>query len=392
VSGPAILALEDGTIFEGYAIGVPGRQVGEVCFNTSMTGYQEILTDPSYARQIVTLTYPHIGNVGANAADDESRQVFASGLVVRDLPPQTSSWRAEEGLTDYLRRNEVVALAGIDTRELVTHLRDNGAQRGVIAAGEGLDPDALVAEARAFPGLTGMDLAGEVTTPSSYPFTEGTWALDGGLPAATPAADLPYHVVALDYGCKRNILRLLVDRGCRVTVMPATASADEVLAAEPDGIFLSNGPGDPEPVTYAIDTLRGLLASEVPIFGICLGHQLLCLAEGARSSKLKFGHRGGNHPVKNHATGRVEITAQNHGFAVDAGTLSDALEVTHTSLFDGTLEGVRHRTRPAFSVQYHPEASPGPHDSQYLFDAFLASIRAHRGEEPEPAAAARREA
>jgi carbamoyl-phosphate synthase small subunit len=390
VSGPAILALEDGTIFEGYAIGAPGRQVGEVCFNTSMTGYQEILTDPSYARQIVTLTYPHIGNVGANSTDDESRRVFASGLVVRDLPPQTSSWRAEEGLTEYLQRNGVVALAGIDTRELVTHLRDNGAQRGVIAAGEGLDADALVAEARDFPGLTGMDLAGEVSTASSYPFTQGSWTLDGGLPGATPAEDLPYHVVALDYGCKRNILRLLVDRGCRVTVMPATATADEVLAAEPDGVFLSNGPGDPEPVTYAIEALRGLLDAGLPIFGICLGHQLLCLAEGARSSKLKFGHRGGNHPVKHHVSGRVEITAQNHGFAVDAESLPETLEVTHTSLFDGTLEGVRHRTKPAFSVQYHPEASPGPHDSQYLFDAFLAAIRDHRGEAA--ASSARREA
>ncbi|MEF8792247.1 glutamine-hydrolyzing carbamoyl-phosphate synthase small subunit [Thiohalorhabdus sp.] len=379
MSGSAILALEDGTIFEGYSIGVPGRSLGEVCFNTAMTGYQEILTDPSYARQIVTLTYPHIGSVGTNAADDESRQVFASGLVIRDLPPQASSWRAEEGLTDYLQRSEVVALAGIDTRDLVTHLRDHGAQRGVIAAGEALDADALVAEARGFPGLTGMDLAGEVTTPSSYPFTGGTWSLEGGLPGARAAEQLTYHVVALDYGCKRNILRLLVDRGCRVTVMPATATADEVLAAEPDGIFLSNGPGDPEPVTYAIDTLRALLDSDVPIFGICLGHQLLCLAEGARSSKLKFGHRGANHPVKNYATGVVEITAQNHGFAVDADTLPATLEVTHISLFDGTLEGVRHTTKPAFSVQYHPEASPGPHDSQYLFDAFLARIRDRRG-------------
>jgi carbamoyl-phosphate synthase small subunit len=390
VSGAAILALEDGTIFAGYSIGAPGRQVGEVCFNTAMTGYQEILTDPSYARQIVTLTYPHIGNVGANAADDESREVFASGLVVRDLPPQTSSWRAEEGLSDYLRRNQVVALAGIDTRQLVTHLRDHGAQRGVIAAGEGLDTDALVEEARAFPGLTGMDLAGEVTTPTSYPFAEGTWSLAAGLPGATAADELPYHVVALDYGCKRNILRLLVDRGCRVTVMPATATADEVLAAEPDGIFLSNGPGDPEPVAYAIDTLRALLDSGRPIFGICLGHQLLCLAEGARSRKLKFGHRGGNHPVKHHPSGRVEITAQNHGFAVDADSLPASLEVTHTSLFDGTLEGVRHRSKPAFSVQYHPEASPGPHDSQYLFDAFLDHIRAYCGESPDQAA--RREA
>ena len=390
MSGPAILALEDGTIFEGHSIGVPGRSTGEVCFNTAMTGYQEILTDPSYAQQLVTLTYPHIGSVGANVADDESRQVFAAGLVIRDLPPQTSSWRAEEGLTDYLQRNEAVALAGIDTRELVTHLRDHGAQRGIIAAGEDLDVDALVTEARGFSGLTGMDLAGEVTTPTSYPFTEGTWSLESGLPGATATEHLPYHVVALDYGCKRNILRLLVDRGCRVTVMPATATAEEVLAAEPDGIFLSNGPGDPEPVTYAVETLRHLLDSGVPIFGICLGHQLLCLAEGARSSKLKFGHRGANHPVKNHATGGVEITAQNHGFAVDADTLPGSLEVTHTSLFDGTLEGVRHTTKPAFSVQYHPEASPGPHDSHYLFDAFLARIRAFRGEEP--ASAGRRQA
>ncbi|KPV41763.1 carbamoyl phosphate synthase small subunit [Thiohalorhabdus denitrificans] len=390
VSGPAILALEDGTIFEGRSIGVPGKKVGEVCFNTSMTGYQEILTDPSYARQIVTLTYTHIGNVGANPEDDESREVFASGLVIRDLPVQTSSWRAAEGLTEYLRRNEVVAIAGLDTRKLVTHLRDRGAMRGVIAAGEELDPEALVAEARGFQGLTGMDLVEEVTTPHSYTYTQGTWDLEGGgMPAPRQPQELPYHVVALDYGCKRNILRLLVDRGCRVTVMPGTATAAEVLAAEPDGVFLSNGPGDPEPVTYAVETLRGLLDSDLPIFGICLGHQLLCLAEGARSQKLKFGHRGGNHPVKHHASGRVEITAQNHGFAVDPGTLPESLEVTHTSLFDGTLEGVRHRNRPAFTVQYHPEASPGPHDSKYLFDEFLALIRERRGEE---GTAARREA
>jgi len=381
VSGPAILALEDGTIFEGYAIGAPGRQAGEVCFNTSMTGYQEILTDPSYARQIVTLTYPHIGNTGATPEDDESRQIFAGGLVVRDLPRRTSSWRAAEGLQDYLRRNGVVALAGIDTRRLVTHLRDHGAQRGVVAAGEGLDPEALVAEAREFPGLTGMDLAGAVTTPHSYRFTTGSWTLDAGQPEPRLPEDQPYHVVALDYGCKRNILRLLVDRGCRVTVLPATASAEDVLAESPDGIFLSNGPGDPEPVTYATDTLRQLLQTGIPIFGICLGHQLLCLAEGARSHKLKFGHRGGNHPVRREGTHQVEITAQNHGFAVAADSLPDSLEVTHTSLFDGTLEGVRHREKPAFSVQYHPEASPGPHDSQYLFDQFLALIREYRGEE-----------
>ncbi|MFA9461668.1 glutamine-hydrolyzing carbamoyl-phosphate synthase small subunit [Thiohalorhabdus methylotrophus] len=391
MSGPAILALEDGTIFDGYSIGVPGRQVGEVCFNTSMTGYQEILTDPSYARQIVTLTYTHIGSTGANPEDDESREVFASGLVIRDLPMQTSSWRAAEGLTDYLCRNDVVAIAGIDTRKLVTHLRDQGAMRGVVAAGEDLDAEALVAEARGFHGLTGLDLAGEVSTPHSYSLTQGTWSLDqGGLPAPKQPDDLPFHVVALDYGCKQNILRLLVDRGCRVTVMPGTVTAEEVLAADPDGIFLSNGPGDPEPVTYAVEALRQLLASGVPIFGICLGHQLLCLAEGARSEKLKFGHRGGNHPVKNHESGRVEITAQNHGFAIDGDSLPEALEVTHTSLFDGTLEGVRHRSRPAFSVQYHPEASPGPHDSQYLFDQFLALIREYRGEEP--AGPVRREA
>jgi len=381
VSGPAILALEDGTIFEGYAIGATGRQAGEVCFNTSMTGYQEILTDPSYARQIVTLTYPHIGNVGANPEDDESRQVFASGLVVRDLPSRTSSWRAAEAFQDYLRRNGVVAIAGLDTRELVTYLRDHGAQRGIVAAGEGLDTEALVAEAQGFPVLTGMDLAGEVTTPHSYRFTQGSWKLDGGQPEPKLPEDLPYHVVALDYGCKRNILRLLVDRGCRVTVMPATATAEEVLAEAPDGVFLSNGPGDPEPVTYAIETLRGLLDTGIPIFGICLGHQLLCLAEGARSQKLKFGHRGGNHPVRRQGSHRVEITAQNHGFAVDSDTLPTSLEVTHTSLFDGTLEGVRHCEKPAFSVQYHPEASPGPHDSQYLFDQFLAMIREYRGEE-----------
>lgn len=380
MSGPAILVLEDGTIFEGEAIGASGRRVGEVCFNTSMTGYQEIVTDPSYARQIVTLTYPHIGNVGANEADDESRAVFASGLVIRDLPEAPSSWRSERDLSTYLAANGVVALAGIDTRELVTHLRDHGAQRGVIAAGDDLDPQTLVAEAQAWPGLTGTDLVREVTTPRRYTFTEGTWSLDnGGAHPAAPEA-LPYHVVAVDYGCKTNILRLLVDRGCRVTVVPGDTAAEAILGLAPDGIFLSNGPGDPEPVTYAIDTLRAVLASNVPVFGICLGHQLLCLAEGASATKLKFGHRGGNHPVRRAEDGRVEITAHNHGFAVDPDTLPDSLTATHHSLFDGCLEGVRHGGRPAFSVQYHPEASPGPHDSQYLFDRFLAMIREYRGE------------
>ncbi len=377
----ALLVLEDGTRFEGYAIGAAGHRVGEVCFNTAMTGYQEILRDPSYARQIVTLTYPHIGNVGTNAADEESRRVFASGLVVRDLPVQTSSWRSEVPLTEYLRANDVVALAGVDTRRLVAHLREHGAQRGAIAAGADLDAEALIEEARAWPGLTGMDLAGEVATDTDYTFTEGTWSLEEGLTGARPDEDLPYRVVALDYGCKRNILRLLVDRGCHVTVLPAQASAENVLAAEPDGIFLSNGPGDPEPVDYAIGTLRELLGSGIPIFGICLGHQLLCLAEGARSVKLKFGHRGANHPVRNEHTGQVEITSHNHGFGVDSETLPETLEVTHRSLFDGCLEGVRHRDKPAFSVQYHPEASPGPHDSQYLFDRFLALLRERRGQE-----------
>ncbi len=376
----AVLVLEDGTQFAGYAIGAIGRRVGEVCFNTSMTGYQEILRDPSYARQIVTLTYPHIGNVGTNAVDEESPRVFASGLVIRDLPPQTSSWRSEEGLSEYLRRNGVVGLAGVDTRRLVIHLREQGAQRGTIAAGSGLDPEALAAEARAWPGLTGSDLAGEVTAAVSYPFTEGTWSQAKGPPKARPRGDLPYRIVALDYGCKRGILRLLVDRGCYVTVMPAYASVETILAAEPDGIFLSNGPGDPEPVAYAIATLRELLSTGIPIFGICLGHQFLCLAEGARSHKLKFGHRGANHPVRNELSGQVEITAHNHGFAVDPDTLPDCLEITHRSLFDGCLEGVRHRSKPAFSVQYHPEASPGPHDSHYLFDQFLALIREHQGQ------------
>ncbi len=381
MSEPAVLMLEDGTRFEGWAIGASGRSCGEVCFNTSMTGYQEILRDPSYACQIVVLTYPHIGNVGTNPEDEESAQVFAAGLVVRALPRRYSSWRAAEGLSNYLHRNGVVALAGIDTRKLVAIQRDRGAQRGVLVTGRDWDPRALVEEARGFPGLYGMDLASEVTTPFSYTFTQGSWDPVKGLPEPWSPEELPYHVVAVDYGIKRNILRLLVDRGCRVTVVPATVTAQEILALQPDGVFLSNGPGDPEPVEYAVSTLRSLLAADLPIFGICLGHQLLCLAEGARSSKLKFGHRGGNHPVRNERNRRVEITTQNHGFVVDEESLPECLAVTHRSLFDGTLEGVQHRHRPAFSVQYHPEASPGPHDSRYLFDDFLALIQASR-EEP----------
>jgi carbamoyl-phosphate synthase small subunit len=377
----AVLVLEDGTVFEGQSVGAPGIRTGEVCFNTSMSGYQEVMTDPSYARQIVTLTYPHIGNVGANAADDESRQVFASGMVLRDLPDQHSSWRAEEGWSEYLRRNEVVAIAGLDTRRLVTHLRDTGAQRGALGTGPDADADSLLARAREFSGLTGLDLASEVSTDAPYEWRQGTWRLDGGLPAETPDGELPWRVVAMDFGMKRNIARLLVDHGCRVEVVPASTPAADILAREPDGVFLSNGPGDPEPVDYAVDAIGELVAAGVPVFGICLGHQLLCLAEGAHSTKLKFGHRGGNHPVKHYDSGRVEITAHNHGFAVDADSLPEQLEVTHRSLFDGCLEGVRHRHKPAFSVQYHPEASPGPHDSHYLFDEFVARMRAYRGQD-----------
>jgi len=373
---PALLALEDGSLFHGESIGAAGQSVGEVVFNTAMSGYQEILTDPSYCRQIVTLTYPHIGNTGVNAADEESSGVMCAGLVIRDLPLQPSSWRSEQRLDDYLAAQGVVGIAGIDTRRLTRILREKGAQAGCLMAGEELSDAAAVAAARAFPGLKGMDLARVVTTPERYGWRQGTWSLADGLP--DDSAELPYHVVAYDFGVKRNILRMLADRGCRLTVVPAETPAAAVLALAPDGVFLSNGPGDPEPCAYAIAAIAELLESGVPLFGICLGHQLLALAAGARTVKMKFGHHGANHPVQELADGRVMISSQNHGFAVDEASLPATLRPTHRSLFDGTLQGIEHVERPAFGFQGHPEASPGPHDVAPLFDRFLAAIRACR--------------
>ncbi len=376
MSNPAILVLEDGSVFRGESIGAPGLSVGEVVFNTSMTGYQEILTDPSYLRQIVTLTYPHIGNTGANPEDEESAGVQAAGLVIRDLPALASNWRSREPLDAYLRRNGLAAIAGIDTRRLTRILREKGAQNGCLQAGEGADEAAALAAARAFPGLVGMDLAQEATTPDAYPWTQGTWELSQGLPEPRDGGTLPYHVVAYDFGIKRNILRMLVDRGCRITVVPARTTAADVLALGPHGVFLSNGPGDPEPCDYAISAIRTLLDTDIPIFGICLGHQLLGLACGARTRKMKFGHHGANHPVQDLRTGAVMISSQNHGFAVDEKSLPETLEATHRSLFDGSLQGIAHRERPAFSFQGHPEASPGPHDVAPVFDRFIALMKA----------------
>jgi carbamoyl-phosphate synthase small subunit len=367
----ALLALEDGTVFRGIAIGAEGASVGEVVFNTSITGYQEILTDPSYARQIVTLTYPHIGNVGINAEDVESRGLFAAGLVVRDVPARLSNFRSEQSLTDYLKANNVVGIAGIDTRKLTRILRDKGAQRGCLVAGADLDAEAAIAKAREFPGLQGMDLAREVTAKESYAWSEGSWQLGQGF-AATEAGR--FHVVAYDFGVKRNILRLLADRGCRLTVVPAETPADDVLALEPNGVFLSNGPGDPEPCDYAIRAIRTFLEMKIPVFGICLGHQLLGLAAGARTVKMKFGHHGANHPVQELDTGRVLITSQNHGFAVDEETLPANVRPIYRSLFDGSLQGIELTDRPAFSFQGHPEASPGPHDLKPLFDRFMGMM------------------
>ncbi|AOS97047.1 Carbamoyl-phosphate synthase small chain [Microbulbifer aggregans] len=366
---PALLVLADGSEFHGRAIGAHGSSTGEVVFNTSMTGYQEILTDPSYARQIVTLTYPHIGNTGTNAEDEECEEIWAAGLVIRDLPLLASSFRNEQSLEDYLKARNIVGIADIDTRRLTRLLRDGGAQSGCIVAGDNIDRDAALAKAREFAGLKGMDLAKVVSTKKPYPFNEGTWALGQGHKPA-PASQ-PHKVVAYDFGVKRNILRMLVDRGCEITVVPAETPAAEVLAMKPDGVFLSNGPGDPEPCDYAIAAIRELLEAEIPIYGICLGHQLLGLAVGGRTAKMKFGHHGGNHPVQCLQSGRVMITAQNHGFAVDEGSLPDNVEVTHVSLFDKTNQGIRVKDKPAFSFQGHPEASPGPHDMAPLFDQFI---------------------
>ena len=363
----ALLALEDGTVYHGESIGAIGQSVGEVVFNTSMTGYQEILTDPSYCRQIVTLTYPHIGNVGVNAEDEESTNIVASGLIIRDLSPVVSSWRSEEALDSYLERHNVVGLAGIDTRALTRRLRDKGAMKGCIVAGDNIDIDAAIAAAQAFDGLKGMDLAKVVTTKSPYQWDKSCWHLSGESQAVAER----FHVVAYDFGAKSNILRMLVERGCRLTVVPAQTSAEDVLALNPDGVFLSNGPGDPEPCTYAIEAIQTLLEKELPLFGICLGHQLLALACGAKTVKMKFGHHGANHPVQENTAGLVMITSQNHGFAVDEATLPDTLEATHISLFDGSLQGIHHTTKPAFSFQGHPEASPGPQDAAPLFDHFI---------------------
>jgi carbamoyl-phosphate synthase small subunit len=372
----ALLALEDGSLFWGESIGSNGIARGETVFNTAITGYQEILTDPSYCRQIITLTYPHIGNVGTNPADEESAKIFAAGLVVRDCPVLASSWRNRKSLETYLSEQGLVAIAGIDTRRLTRILREKGAQNGCIMAGEYLDLEAALDTARAFPGLKGMDLAKVVSTSQCYSWTEGSWRLASD-DFASPAG-LSYHVIAYDYGIKRNILRKLVDGGCRVTVVPAQTPASDVLAMQPDGVFLSNGPGDPEPCDYAITAIRALLGAELPIFGICLGHQLLGLASGARTMKMKFGHHGANHPVQELETGRVMISSQNHGFAVDESSLPDCLRATHRSLFDGSLQGIERVDRPAFSFQGHPEASPGPHDVASLFGRFMDMIKEYR--------------
>ncbi|WP_448508964.1 glutamine-hydrolyzing carbamoyl-phosphate synthase small subunit [Immundisolibacter sp.] len=372
---PALLALADGTLLHGVAIGATGHSVGEVVFNTALTGYQEILSDPSYCRQIVTLTYPHIGNVGCNPDDEESGQVYAAGLVIRDLPRAFSSWRGREPLDAYLRARNVVAIAGLDTRALTGRLRRGGAQAGYIVAGPDIDADCAVAQARAFGGLAGADLATVVSIDTAYEWTGGAWTLDGFSAPPTPR----FRVVAYDFGIKRNILRCLVQAGCAVTVVPARTPAAEVLALNPDGVFLSNGPGDPEPCDYAIAAIREFLDRSLPVFGICLGHQLLALAAGASTLKMKFGHHGANHPVLETATGRVLITSQNHGFAVDEASLPACLAATHRSLFDGSLQGVAHTGKPAFGFQGHPEASPGPHDAACLFNRFADLMAAHRG-------------
>lgn len=368
---PALLVLEDGSVFHGVSIGADGCSVGEVVFNTSLTGYQEILSDPSYARQIVTLTYPHIGNVGTNSEDDESRAVYASGLVIRNLPVLISNWRSEKTLPEYLNDNNVVAIADIDTRKLTRILRDKGAQRGCVMAGDDIDIEVAKQAIEGFPGLKGMDLAKEVTTSETYLWAENIWQLGKG---HTAAENLDKHVVAYDFGVKRNILRLLANRGCKVTVVPAMTPAEQVLAMNPDGVFLSNGPGDPEPCTYAIEAIKTILEKKIPVFGICLGHQLLGLASGAKTVKMKFGHHGANHPVQEAASGRVMISSQNHGFAVDEATLPANLKATHHSLFDGSLQGIARADCPAMSFQGHPEASPGPHDVESLFDDFIAMM------------------
>ncbi len=363
----ALLVLEDGTVFRGTAIGAEGVSVGEVVFNTSMTGYQEILTDPSYAEQMVTLTYPHIGNTGTNDEDEESGKVWAKGLIIRDLPLLASNFRNQRSLSQYLQDHNILGIADIDTRKLTRILREKGAQNGCLMAGD-IDEAKALELARSFPGLSGMDLAKEVTVKEAYQWTEGSWKLGEGHQAAKESK---FHVVAYDFGVKRNILRMLADRGCKLTVVPAKTTAAEVLAMNPDGIFLSNGPGDPTPCDYAIKAIEEFLKTDIPVFGICLGHQLLALASGAKTLKMKFGHHGGNHPVQNLDSKKVLITAQNHGFAVDEATLPANLRATHKSLFDGSLQGIHRTDKPAFSFQGHPEASPGPHEASELFDHFI---------------------
>ena len=380
MSTPAILALEDGSIFKGTAIGAEGLSVGEVVFNTSMTGYQEILTDPSYANQIVTLTYPHIGNYGTNSEDEESRGIFAKGLVIRDLPLIASNFRSEKALDEYLKEHNILGIADIDTRRLTRILREKGSLNGCIIAGPDAGSEENIAKAieaaKGFPGLKGMDLAKEVTTTESYSWTQQDWTLGKGF---GELKDGKYKVVAYDFGVKRNILRLLAERGCELTVVPAQTPASEVLAMNPDGIFLSNGPGDPEPCTYAIEAIKEILETDIPVFGICLGHQLLALASGAQTVKMPHGHHGGNHPVQDLDSGVVMITSQNHGFAVDEATLPANLKATHKSLFDGTLQGIARTDKPAFSFQGHPEASPGPRDVAPLFDHFIELIEKAKG-------------
>lgn len=378
MSKPALLALADGSIFRGTAIGADGSTVGEVVFNTALTGYQEILTDPSYCQQIVTLTYPHIGNTGINNEDEEAAKLWAAGLIIRDLPLVASSFRSQESLSDYLKRHGIVGIANIDTRRLTRILREKGAQNGCIMAGDNISEEAALAAARGFGGLKGADLAKVVTVTDNYAWTEGSWQLGQG--HVTPQEPAKFKVVAYDFGVKRNILRMLVDRGCEVTVVPAQTPADVVLAMNPDGVFLSNGPGDPEPCTYAIEAIKQFLTTDIPVFGICLGHQLLALASGAKTLKMKFGHHGANHPVQDLDSGRVMITSQNHGFAVDEGSLPANLRATHKSLFDGSLQGIHRTDKPAFSFQGHPEASPGPHDADKLFDHFIELMQVYKAQ------------
>jgi carbamoyl-phosphate synthase small subunit len=385
LSVPAILVLEDGSIFKGVAIGASGHSVGEVVFNTAMTGYQEIISDPSYAKQIITLTYPHIGNTGTNSEDEESAQIWSAGLVIRDLPLLASNFRNEQSLQEYLQQRNIIGIADIDTRRLTRILRDKGAQNGCLMAGDEIDENKALELAKSFDGLKGMDLAKVVSTKEQYNWQQGSWGLtykelseQKGEESYKDYTDeeSKYHVVAYDFGVKRNILRMLADRGCKLTVVPAQTPAADVLAMNPDGIFLSNGPGDPEPCTYAIEAIQQILETEIPVFGICLGHQLLALASGAKTVKMKFGHHGANHPVQNLENGTVLITSQNHGFAADEASLPDNIRVTHKSLFDGSLQGIHRTDKPAFSFQGHPEASPGPHEAADLFDHFIELIEA----------------